>query len=311
MRSPLVVTATICLLLVVPACSVASASAKVTYQATFDLPSEIQTHKVQVLPITVRVAAPDGQAFSGKVDLWAGAGAFLKEDGAPSSDYPFPVEVKAGVGHARLSFEGKEDWRSPLVLTATLGPYLESVVLGRAEAKIRYQESIEVSASVPAVPADGLASPVVAVVIKDQFGDPLEDVKVIARFKHSGRKTDVVARTGKDGVARVSLLPSAHPGYALGQVLTSRLASVMLPVLYREPDPEMIPLREVAERSGAKVAWDAATRTAVIATGGLRLHITEGKEVAVRDGQAIPLGAAARMRDGHLEVPAAFASLVF
>jgi hypothetical protein len=70
----------------------------------------------------------------------------------------------------------------------------------------------------------------------------------------------------------------------------------------------LVPIRAVAERLGAQVAWNAATSTATITLGGRKLEITKDAPFALVDGVKVNLDAAATIMDGRTLLPLRFVS---
>lgn len=66
----------------------------------------------------------------------------------------------------------------------------------------------------------------------------------------------------------------------------------------------MVPVRMVAERLGADVSWDAEKRAARLAWAGVDILLPIGEKRAYVNGKAVPLDAAAYVKDGNTVVPA-------
>lgn len=66
----------------------------------------------------------------------------------------------------------------------------------------------------------------------------------------------------------------------------------------------MVPVRMVAERLGADVSWDAKKRAARLARAGVEILLPIGEKRAYVNGKAVPLDAAAYVKDGNTVVPA-------
>ncbi|MEW8978767.1 MAG: alpha/beta fold hydrolase [Symbiobacterium sp.] len=70
---------------------------------------------------------------------------------------------------------------------------------------------------------------------------------------------------------------------------------------------DLVPLRFLAEATGATVEWDGETRTVTVVTDdGVTATLQIGATEAVVDGQAVPIGAEAIIVDDRTMVPQAF-----
>ncbi|ASA25492.1 copper amine oxidase N-terminal domain-containing protein [Paenibacillus donghaensis] len=70
----------------------------------------------------------------------------------------------------------------------------------------------------------------------------------------------------------------------------------------------MVPLRGMAEGIGAKVLWDAATRTATVKRGDHEARITAGSSAALKNGRQAELDAPAEVKRGVMYIPLRFSA---
>lgn len=71
------------------------------------------------------------------------------------------------------------------------------------------------------------------------------------------------------------------------------------------PDMSMVPLRAVAEATGAQVAWDAATATVTVTRGDVTLVLRIGEATATLNGTNVPLPAPITVVNGRTMIPLA------
>ncbi len=111
----------------------------------------------------------------------------------------------------------------------------------------------------------------------------------------------------------VLLLYSAFPGFALAQssgisviVDGSRLKFAVPPIIVNVRT--LVPLRTIFEHLGAKVDWNAATRTVTAVKENVRIQLTIGKRTAYKNGQKIDLDAPGQIVKNTTMVPLRFVS---
>lgn len=278
------------------------------YKAVIRAPGEIRLDKTKIVPISLDVTTPEGMPYfsevEGPIELWAISGKFVKADGT-SAYSPFTVPVARGRAEAVLSLEDYDSLPSPLIICVTRGTG-DREVLGQAAVHIRYPERITLSTPALTASADGLSRPVVSVLIEDQFGQPLEDVVVTARFRSPREKRTLSGSTDVTGNASIELPASETEGYASGQLVTERLASPMFTVVYANSKTTMVPLREVAGKMGARLQWDATQHVAIVRDGDVQLTVRVGESVAQYNGNPVPLAVPAQLTEGRVWVPLLF-----
>lgn len=275
-------------------------------KASIHVPTRVNMGDTRVLPIMVEVKTSDGLPFSGQIDLDVEYGQFLNADGSTSNS-PISVQVKEGRVDPIVSLEHNDGVSYPLRIYATTGPISNRRLLGYAEVDIRFPRYIQVRAPALSARADGMEYLVVFANVKDQYEDPMADLKVRVRFiSPKGEDLQLSAVTNEKGDARIELPPSTRAGYATCQVLSGTLASQIVELLYTEQQSAMVPLRDAVPQMQAKLHWRSATHTAIAAAPGLRLEVREGASTALLNGNRIPLGTAARLKDGRIEVPVLF-----
>src|SRR5690606_28147738 len=91
------------------------------------------------------------------------------------------------------------------------------------------------------------------------------------------------------------------------------LAATLLAIMTLTPtaamaaEPDLVPLRFLAEAAGATVEWDGETRTVTVVTeDGVTATLRIGDTEALVDGQPVPIGAEAIIVNDRTWVPQAF-----
>jgi len=72
------------------------------------------------------------------------------------------------------------------------------------------------------------------------------------------------------------------------------------------PDPNLVPLRAVAEAAGAKVEWHADTWSVTVTRGEVILDLKIGEQTATLNGVQTPVGTAVALVDGKTMIPLPF-----
>ncbi|HWI51780.1 MAG TPA: alpha/beta fold hydrolase [Symbiobacteriaceae bacterium] len=72
------------------------------------------------------------------------------------------------------------------------------------------------------------------------------------------------------------------------------------------PDPNLVPLRAVAEAAGAKVEWHADTWSVTVTRGEVTLDLKIGGQTATINGVQTPVGTAVALVDGKTMIPLPF-----
>jgi beta-N-acetylglucosaminidase/uncharacterized protein YraI len=70
----------------------------------------------------------------------------------------------------------------------------------------------------------------------------------------------------------------------------------------------LVPMRAIFETLGAKVVWEEKTRTAIASKGAVTIRLSLDSNLAVKNGQTIPLEVKPEIVDGRMMVPARFVS---
>lgn len=83
------------------------------------------------------------------------------------------------------------------------------------------------------------------------------------------------------------------------------------PYLDHEIDRVRVPIRFVAEATGAQVGWDEATQTVTITREGLEIKLTIDQSTAVVNGKVIQIDAPAKLVENRTMVPLRFISEAF
>jgi len=86
---------------------------------------------------------------------------------------------------------------------------------------------------------------------------------------------------------------------------------ILTPAAATAAEPDLVPLRFLAEAAGAAVGWDGETRTVTVVTeDGVTAILKIGDTEALVDGQPVPIGAAAVIINDRTFVPQAFMDLL-
>jgi len=298
----------VCALSMYIAVSPVSALRVSLYKATIDAAEEIILGNTDTVSFKVAITTPQGLPFSsdrdGPVELWATYGQFIKPDGT-ISDSPMSVQVENGEFQAAVSLKGFDIVPHPLTIRVTKGPYEDHELLGEAKVNVLYPASVAVSdASSLSAAADGAAHPVANVIFKDQFGQPLKGLQVrVLGYSEDG---EILGNTDDRGEARIRLPARTQAGYYTYQVQGGSISSPIIWVLCTKGQIPTMPLRNGVSRAKAQLIWDSTSRTASAESPLFQVRVREGESHALLNGNRIPLGTAARLKDGRIEVPVLF-----
>lgn len=80
---------------------------------------------------------------------------------------------------------------------------------------------------------------------------------------------------------------------------------------YSKNGTTLVPIRFISENMGAIVSWDKYTETVTITKGNTIIILTVGSNIALVNGEEIPLNVAPEIKDGSLMVPLRFISDAF
>lgn len=214
--------------------SVANNTQQKGLTAIIAAPSSVRLHETKFFPVEVQVISLNGQALPEKVMLRAGFGRW-----EGSKDNGFELKLQAGNGSALLDVSnvinaGKEPlpiWVTPVATgNEFIGP--------QVNVTLREQTSIESTEPPKILPSDGKSTGKITVIIKDQYGQPLNDVPCVMRYQYpdaSGMRADV-AHTNAQGRASFSIPASSKQGEGFFQVATTRLATNQVTVSYKIKD---------------------------------------------------------------------------
>lgn len=215
-------------------CSIAQAQEEQPHQiakAIIGVPGEVQLSETTALPVMVQMQGIGNEPFPEKVVLHASYGRFIEGEKAKPSTV---LNLHAGRGDTILSLSGYgmndkelfELWVTPL---ATSYP-----ILGEVKIKLRQQSEVLFSDSPKGILAGGKSTGNLTALIKDQYGEPMEDVACFLQgYILDDRSPTLFARTNAEGQA-IFTLPATKRVNAVGlfQVITKVLVSQQIRIDY-------------------------------------------------------------------------------
>lgn len=198
------------------------------YKAIFQAPTEVNMAQTSEIRVTVEIRTPEGKPYSGPVDLWSTSAAFKSSNGK-LVDSPISVNAVDGKARATISLDMIDGGSvSSCRVDATMDMYL----CGSTWIKLRYPDNISTS-DVQSVKADGITSPGATVLVKDQYGNPLDNVPVDLRYKiPNGRQVKTTIKTNSTGIVNIILPPSKKAGIGYIHACAPHLSDRQVKLVY-------------------------------------------------------------------------------